>query len=1015
MVLDKQLQILTIDDDANARLLIRRQLEHTFSDPDIVEISTLDELQHALRHDGFDLVITDYQLNWSDGLTILKHCKERWPHCPVIMFTATGSEEIAVEAMKAGLDDYILKSPKHLPRLSTSAQAALERFKHRQALEAAEKRYRTLFDKVPVGLFRATIEGQILDANLTLTHMLGYPNTESLLTKNLTELYVTIEDYRYWRLLLAHQGEANNKEMRLRRHNGDIIWVRKSVRAVWRDSEELLLCEGVVEDITERKQTERELAISQARQQAIFENTLNGIMVVDDERRLVDVNPAMCNLLGYERAELLTMHSAQITPDTITEDAYQAWCHFLEAGQMEGEFFLRHKDGSLIETEYRAVANILPGLHLAVHRDIRERKRSEAALRTSEARLRAIFNSGPQAIILIDPDYKIQTFNRLAWDNIRKIFGKSIQRGDSIHDYILPKNLGVFNRDFHSALQGKTVKLERRYWGLDNQAHWFEFIYSPVFEGGEVTGVCLSSTSIDDRKRMEEALVKSEKLYRAIIEDQTELICRFAEEGQLTFVNEAYHRYFGETAETLLYKGFLALVYPDDRDKVRRQIESLTPEQPVGTIENRAFRADGQVRWTQWHNRAIFDDRGHIIEYQSVGRDITEYKEMKESLEHRNLELTLLNRASQAFISTLDLDEILNSVLEEVKRSLDVVACSVWLVDSETGELVCRQVTDPQSEIVRGWRLAPGTGLGGWVVRHGESLNIPDVLESDRHFKGVDQETGLPLRSILTVPLQTKSGVTGVLQMVDAKVNRFDETDQRLGEALAVLAAGAIENAQLYEQAQRDAETKAIMLNEINHRVKNNLAAIIGLLYAERRHAGMENEDTYQMIMKSLINRVQGLATVHSLLSESGWAPLPLSELARQIIQTSLRALLPGKQVLVNVSASSVRVLPRQAHSLALIINELTTNTLKYALSEQDVVTISVDIAVDTETDAPVSIVIFEFRDDGPGYPPDVLHQEKHDVGLYMIKSIAKTDLRGALTLNNDNGAVTILSFKLLD
>jgi PAS domain S-box-containing protein len=172
-------------------------------------------------------------------------------------------------------------------------------------------------------------------------------------------------------------------------------------------------------------------------------------------------------------------------------------------------------------------------------------------------------------------------------------------------------------------------------------------------------------------------------------------------------------------------------------------------------------------------------------------------------LRRRNRELELLSRASQAFISTLDLDQVLAIVLDEVRHVLDVTACSAWLVDLDSGDLVCRQVTDPQGDIIRGWRLAPGQGLAGWVIQHGQSLNVPDVRVDERHYEEVDRKTGLLLHSILTVPLRVKDEVRGVIQVVDANVGRFDATDVMLLESLASTAAIAVENARLYEEADR--------------------------------------------------------------------------------------------------------------------------------------------------------------------------------------------------------------------
>ena len=176
-----------------------------------------------------------------------------------------------------------------------------------------------------------------------------------------------------------------------------------------------------------------------------------------------------------------------------------------------------------------------------------------------------------------------------------------------------------------------------------------------------------------------------------------------------------------------------------------------------------------------------------------------------ETLRQRNRELALLNKVGRMFLSTLDQDEMLVTALEKVRQLLDVVACSIWLVDSTRGELVCRQATGPRHELVCGWRLAWGEGLVGWVAQHGKSLNVPDVHKDPRHFKGVDQRTGLPLRAILTVPLQVKGQMLGVIQAVDARVGRFTPANLTLIESLAATAAAALENARLHEKVRQDA------------------------------------------------------------------------------------------------------------------------------------------------------------------------------------------------------------------
>ena len=220
---------------------------------------------------------------------------------------------------------------------------------------------------------------------------------------------------------------------------------------------------------------------------------------------------------------------------------------------------------------------------------------------------------------------------------------------------------------------------------------------------------------------------------------------------------------------------------------------------------------------------------------EQLEREITEHKRAEEALRRRNRELALLNRMGRVFSSTVDLDQVLVAVLEEVRRLLDVVACSIWLADPETDGLICRQSIGPQSEAVRGWRLAPKEGLAGWVTHTGDSIIVPDTQADGRYFDGVDERTGLGLRSVISVPLRAKNDVIGVLQATDTEPGRFTTADLTLLEPLAAAAASAIDNAELVETLrQRTVELQArneeldAFAHTVAHDLKNPLTRIIG-------------------------------------------------------------------------------------------------------------------------------------------------------------------------------------------
>jgi PAS domain S-box-containing protein len=169
---------------------------------------------------------------------------------------------------------------------------------------------------------------------------------------------------------------------------------------------------------------------------------------------------------------------------------------------------------------------------------------------------------------------------------------------------------------------------------------------------------------IRDRKKIEEALRQSEARYLGIIEDQTELIARYLPDGTVTFVNEAYCRFFGLTREQLIGQQYEPIVFEEDREYVTRLINSISQENPVVTIENRVI-VGSQVRWTQWVNRAIFDESGCIVKFQAVGRDISDRKKAEAELEKAKEAAVAANRAKSTFLANMshELRTPLNAIL----------------------------------------------------------------------------------------------------------------------------------------------------------------------------------------------------------------------------------------------------------------------------------------------------------------------------------------------------------------
>jgi PAS domain S-box-containing protein len=511
-----------------------------------------------------------------------------------------------------------------------------------------------------------------------------------------------------------------------------------------------------------------------------------------------------------------------------------------------------------------------------------------------------------------------------------------------------------------------------------------------------------------ENERLREELEGTERHYRDLFEGAPVMYIVTRSQGETPVIadcNQAFLSTLGYSRDEVLGRPLGDFYTPESRYELlagggyQRALANR-----FGTEERQLLARDGRVIHALLHAASESDAGSRLTGTRAIYMDVTERVQAEEEIRRRSAQLEALREVGLELTAQLDLATLLHSISTRAVELVGGSGGGVYLYRPDKDGLEwTMSVGSYISSSPQGMVLRRGEGVSGKVWESGQPLIVDDHRNWEGRAAAYDDYA---FTAMVAVPIRWGQEFLGVLNVVADPPHAFVPADADLLGLFATQAAIAIRNARLYEQTRQDAETRAALLREVNHRVKNNLMAIIGLLYAEQGRDEARGDPLYQTIMRELINRVQGLAAVHSLLSASEWAPLRLSDLAMEIIQAALKSLPRDKEVSVGVPTSSIRVTPDQAHSLALVFNELATNTIRHAMVQNEARAITVHIARDGDS------VACEYRDDGPGFSAEALREEGRNVGLNLVHNVVRRSLHGDLVLRNDGGAVALIRFK---
>jgi len=478
---------------------------------------------------------------------------------------------------------------------------------------------------------------------------------------------------------LTPQKPVGNIDHRIIMPDGTVRWQRWSDRAIFDDKGNVVDYQSVGRDITEYKEAEE-------RYRNIVDDQTEFICRFLPDGTHVFVNDAYCRYFGVLREDLL---NHKFSPTIYPDDRKAVAAFFATLTPEKPVGTIDHRiimpDGTVRWQRWsdRAIFNDKGNVveYQSVGRDITEQKVAEEAIKRSESQLTAIIQSSPIPKFVIDKDHHVIHWNKAleGYSGIKEkeIVGTNqhwrafyLKERPCMADLLLDGSVEKIPQ-WYAGKYAKSKLIDGAYEATDFFPHmgktgtWLFFTASVIKddEGNIIGAIETLEDSTETHLKTEELNIAyqkiqtafdqvkhSEERYRNIVDDQTEFICRFLRDGTHVFVNDAYCRYFGVARKDILGHRFSPALYPDDRKAVAAFFATLTQEKPVGTIDHRIIMPDGTIHWQRWSDRAIFDDKGNVVEYQSVGRDITEYKEVEAQLQTKSKEYqNLLKNMSDVY------------------------------------------------------------------------------------------------------------------------------------------------------------------------------------------------------------------------------------------------------------------------------------------------------------------------------------------------------------------------------
>jgi len=780
-------------------------------------------------------------------------------------------------------------------------------------------------------------------------------------------------DDRNWASEFSRYHISQNKdhefEYRMLACDGTVKWF-KDIVSITYDNNSPRSLYGVLIDMTERKQTEKELLASKERYKTLLEQQTEMITRWQPDGTFTYVNDVYCNYFNKTREELI---GKRYIPQMPVEDLERFSKFFvsLDKNNQVGQFthrvirpdgeirWLRWTDTAILDDNGRIIE------YQTVGRDITARKRAEVALKESEQQLQSIFDNAPIGMALTDMSKSFLKVNK-AYCDITGYTKKELLT-KTFEDITHPDDLDLDDDVFSKAVNGEGTQFhfEKRYIHKNGKTIHVELRLNVLRDStGKPYQQIAQVVDISERIESEQKLRQTQARLTAVLNNLPNVaIYEYGE--NVNFVSENIMDILGYPAEEFMKNEslFSNLMLEDDIITYDQQVAEWKRRGAKGVISNeiRVRNRDNEIVWLEDHMYEVNPENAKQY-YSGIMIDITQQKKTQLKMEETETKLSaILKNLPKVVIyqSGLANDFISDNISEMIGYSPAEVLESKYFF----GNIMHPEDLPSVKLALAGWKQSGDSGILNMEFRVKKKTGGYIWIEDHMFRVKVNEK---------------ESYLSGIL---------IDITERKIAE----------------QKISRSLKEKELLLKEIHHRVKNNLQVVSSLLKLQSGY--VKDESSLDLLIDSQ-NRIRSMALVHQKLYQSkDFSEIDFSEYLKQLTEHLLHVFKSRQgDIKIAVEAANVNLSIDLAIPCGLILNELISNSLKYAFppGNKGIITIKFKYQ-----ESGYEIIV---SDNGIGFPEDINYRDTKSLGLQLVNTLVG-QIEGTITMKVSSGTEFTIQF----